>query len=501
MIARNYLRKPNFKFFKKKIMGKEIMELAPKSLWKHFYAFTQIPRPSKHEAKVVKYIEDFAKTHNLKYTIDKVGNIIVRKPASKGKENAPGVILQSHVDMVPQKNSDKEHNFETDPIETFMDGDWLKAKDTTLGADNGIGCAAMLAVLEADDIEHGPIEALFTINEEAGMEGAFGLEANILKGSILVNLDSEDEGELFVGCAGGLNLQAESSYRTTQPQKTKAFNLVISGLKGGHSGMDIILGRGNSNKVTGRILWSALSNFEIEIASISGGDLRNAIPREAKSLIVIDHLFENEFRSFIEQFEEIAKEELKHTEPNLSISLEEAEMPSEVISGADAQRLIGMLNAAPNGVERMSNDMPGVVETSLNLAIANIENGKAEFFYLIRSSVDSAKYALAEQVTSLHEVLGCDVEYSGDYPGWRPNTQSYALKICSDTYETLYSKKPGVLAIHAGLECGIIGGKYVGLDMISFGPTIRFPHSPDEKVNMPTVDKFYDYLKVVLSRL
>ena len=482
-------------------MGKEIMELAPKLLWKHFYEFTQNPRPSRHEAAVIKYIKTFAKDNNLDYKLDAVGNILVSKAATKGKENASGVILQSHVDMVPQKNSNKAHDFTKDPIETIIDGDWLHANDTTLGADNGIGCAAMLAVLEAEDIEHGSIEALFTINEEAGMEGAFGLKSGFLSGDILVNLDSEDEGELFVGCAGGINVEASSTYNTVTVDKGIAYNINISGLKGGHSGLDINLGRGNANKILGRLLWSALSNMNLQIASFKGGDLRNAIPREANARVVIPAELEIDFVPFVEHFEKIVKDELKVTEPGLSIILEKVEKPDSVIDEDDALKLIGMLNAAPNGVKRMSDDMPGIVESSLNLAIVTIEDGKADYFYLIRSSVDSSKYAVAEQVTALHQTLGCTINVSGDYPGWKPNTDSKVLKVCVDTYNNLYGKEPGLLAIHAGLECGIIGGKYPNLDMISFGPTIRFPHSPDEKVLIPTVDKFYTYLKQVLKNI
>ena len=482
-------------------MGKEIIELSPSIVWKHFYAFTQIPRPSRHEGAVIKYIEEFANSKGLSYTIDQVGNIIVSKPAAIGKENVKGVVLQSHVDMVPQKNSSKIHDFTKDPIETVIDGEWLRANETTLGADNGMGCAAMLAVLEDDSLSHGPIEALFTINEEAGMEGAFGLKSDALKGKILLNLDSEDEGELFMGCAGGINTQAVGYYKTESASEGAGFEIKIDGLKGGHSGMDIVLGRGNANKLMGRLLWSAVTNFSIQIVEVKGGDLRNAIPREAVAKVIANDQFINEFKSYVELFTENLKAELKHTEPDLNIELTEIERPPEVITESDAQRLIGVLNAAPNGVVRMSDEMPSIPETSLNLAIVNIKNGKAEFFYLIRSSVDSAKYAIGEKVAALHAINDFELEYSGDYPGWRPNNESYILNVCKQTYEKLYDKQPGLLAIHAGLECGIIGGKYSGMDMISFGPTIRFPHSPDEKVHIGSVDKFYTYLKACLGAI
>ncbi|QQS50449.1 MAG: aminoacyl-histidine dipeptidase [Bacteroidota bacterium] len=482
-------------------MGKEILNYKPTDVWKHFYALTQLPRPSRHEGKVIKYIQDFAIQLGLGYHIDEVGNIVVSKPATKGKENHRGVILQSHVDMVPQKNSDKVHNFETDPIETLIDGEWLKANQTTLGADNGIGCAAMLAILESTSTKHGPLEALFTINEEAGMDGAFGLKGGVLKGQVLINLDSEDEGELFIGCAGGLNVQANSSYQSVAPESGKAFEIIIKGLKGGHSGLDINLGRGNSNKIMGRLLWSALNNLSVQVASLKGGDLRNAIPREAHAIVIIPEIFVNDLKSFISRFTENLKEELKHTEPGLSIELVAVDVPSKVISPADAMRLIGVLNAAPSGAMRMSDVMPGLVETSLNLSIVRIENEEAEFTYLVRSSIDTAKYAVGEKLSALHSITGFELNFSGDYPGWSPNRESYVLKVCSDTYQKLFNKTPGLLAIHAGLECGIIGGKYHGLDMISFGPTIRSPHSPDEKVHIASVDKFYDFLKATLEAI
>ncbi len=482
-------------------MGKDILNYKPADVWKHFYALTQIPRPSRYEGKVIQYIQDFATKQGLKYQIDEVGNITVSKPSAKGKEKHRGVILQSHVDMVPQKNSDKVHNFETDPIETLIDGEWLKANQTTLGADNGIGCAAMLAILESSTAKHGPLEALFTINEEAGMDGAFGLKGGVLKGQVLINLDSEDEGELFIGCAGGLNVQAKSAYQAVSPEPGKAFEIIIKGLKGGHSGLDINLGRGNSNKIMGRLLWSALNNLSVQIASVKGGNLRNAIPREAHALVLISDIFVNDLKSFINRFTENLKEELKHTEPGLSIELVPVAVPSKVISSADAMRLIGVLNAAPSGAVRMSDVMPGLVETSLNLSIVQMENGEAEFTYLVRSSIDTAKYAVGEKLSALHSIAGFELSFTGDYPGWSPNRESYVLKVCSDTYHKLFKKTPGLLAIHAGLECGIIGGKYHGLDMISFGPTIRSPHSPDEKVHIASVDKFYEFLKATLEAI
>ncbi|MBN1116339.1 MAG: aminoacyl-histidine dipeptidase [Bacteroidales bacterium] len=482
-------------------MGKEIADLEPKILWKHFYSLTQIPRPSGHEQKVIEFIIAFAKEHKLEYVQDKVGNLIVRKQAAKGKEKIKTVVLQSHVDMVPQKNSNKKHDFEKDPIETIIDGEWLKAKETTLGADNGIGVAAILAVLESSDILHGPIEALFTINEEAGMEGAFGLKPGILKGGILLNLDSEDEGELFVGCAGGIDVEAITTYKEELAPLGQAHDISVSGLKGGHSGLDINLGRANANKILGRFLWSAHNNFPLKIAKIKGGDLRNAIPREAHASIIIPEKHEHDFRKFFEQFAVEVKNEYKHTEPGMILSLNPAGAPEMVCTDSAMPNLLSMLNAAIHGPVRMSDVMPGVVETSLNLAIVDFSDGQAKMIYLLRSFLESAKYALAEQVASLHQVLGCQVDFDGDYPGWQPNADSAILKTMKAVYKDDFGKEPAVKAIHAGLECGIIGSKYPEMDMISFGPTIRFPHSPDEKVKIDTVDKFWKYLKVTLESI
>lgn len=482
-------------------MGKEIASLNPAQVWKYFYGITQIPRPSGHEKAIVDFIKSFAETHKLEYSIDQVGNILVRKKASPGKESAKTVTLQAHVDMVPQKNSDKMHNFETDPIETIIDGEWIRANNTTLGADNGIGVAAMLAVLESDSIKHGPIEALFTINEEAGMDGAFGLKSGVLKGKILINLDSEDEGELYVGCAGGINVEVETNYQHEIAPMGITHDIVISGLRGGHSGLDINLGRGNANKLLGRFLWSAIHNFPVKIASVKGGNLRNAIPRESHARVVIPEMHDQDFRTFFEQFANNLINEYKVADPSLHIALKPAGAPEMVFTDAASVVLVGMLNASLNGVMRMSDEMPGTVETSLNMAIVDFSDEKAKMVYLVRSSVDSAKYALAEQVTALHQNLGCKINYSGDYPGWKPDSNSYILKLMSSVYEKNFGKTPLVKAIHAGLECGIIGSKYAGLDMISFGPTIRHPHSPDEKVKTDTVQKFWDFLKLTLEQI
>lgn len=481
-------------------MGKEIIHLKPAAIWKHFYDITQIPRPSGHEQGMIDHLKQFAIQQKLEYSIDEIGNVLIKKPATTGHEKAQCIVLQSHVDMVPQKNSDKKHDFTKDPIETIIDGEWLRANNTTLGSDNGIGVAAMMGILESKDIVHGPIEALFTVTEETGMDGAFGLKPGWLKGSILINLDSEDEGELFIGCAGGLNFSATLPYNDENAPEGITYTLKISGLKGGHSGVDIHLGRGNSNKILGRFLWSALSKFQLRIANLRGGDLRNAIPREVNALIVVPKNQDADFKKFFEGYAIAIKNELKITEPGITLELISTEKPLKVITIADTQKIAGMLCAAPNGVIRMSDEMPGVVETSLNLAIASVNDNKASMFYLLRSSVDTAKYALLEQVTAYHQLLGCETESTGDYPGWRPDSKSTILKNATEAYNQIFGKTPGVTAIHAGLECGIIGGSHPGLDMISFGPTIRFPHSPDEKVNIASVQRFWDFLKGILEK-
>jgi dipeptidase D len=482
-------------------MGKEINSLEPRELWSFFYDLTQIPRPSGNEKKVIEYIQKFADSRKLKYLIDDIGNIIVSKSATAGKENNKGVVLQAHVDMVPQKNSNKAHDFNIDTIETIIDEDWLKANETTLGADNGIGVAAMLAVLDSDTVQHGPLEALFTVNEEAGMDGAFALENDVLKSSVLLNLDSEDEGELYIGCAGGIDVDATREYKEELAPLGITHEIIIRGLKGGHSGLDINLGRANANKLMGRILWAAISGFSIKISSVRGGDLRNAIPRESTAKIVIPEKSEHEFIQFFQELVQKIKIEYKTTEPNLNIEMNPAGAPEMVMTNTHAEQLIGMLNAAKHGVVRMSVDMPGVVETSLNLAIVSFSDGNAKMVYLVRSAVDSVKYALSEELEAYHSISGCKVNFSGDYPGWRPNKESYILQLMQGIYLEEFGKTPEVKAIHAGLECGIIGSKYPEIDMISFGPTIRFPHSPDEKVKIDTVKKFWDFLSYTLKRL
>jgi dipeptidase D len=472
-----------------------ITNLEPKVLWKYFHDITQIPHPSKNEKKLAEYVARFGKDHGLDTMIDKVGNVIIRKPATKGMENRKTIILQGHLDMVPQKNSDKTHDFTKDPIETVIDGEWVKANGTTLGSDNGIGVASILAVLASKELVHGPLEALFTIDEETGMAGVFGLEKGVLKGEILMNLDSEDEGELYVGCAGGVNVGIKRNYaEENSPSGMAAYKIVLKGLKGGHSGVDIALGRANSNKLLYRFMMQAESDFGIRLSESSGGDLRNAIPREATALVLVPEIKAAEFEDFVKGYNKMYKAEFADTEPELSFTAEKSALPAKVMNTGDQYRIIRALFACPNGVQRMSQAMKGLVETSNNLAIVKCKDGKFEAYNLTRSSVDSAKEATAWKIAAVFHLIGAEVTLEGGYPGWKPNINSPILKTMSKVYSDMYGKVPEIKAIHAGLETGIIAGVYPHLDMISFGPTIRFPHSPDEKVNIPSVVKFYDFL-------
>ncbi|MFV0501766.1 MAG: aminoacyl-histidine dipeptidase [Bacteroidales bacterium] len=477
----------------------EIKNLEPKALWNYFDMICSIPHPSKKEEKIVEAVIEFAKTNNLEYVKDEVGNIIIRKPATKGYENRKGIILQAHLDMVPQKNSDTIHDFEKDPILPYIDGEWVRAKGTTLGADNGIGVAAALAVLADKDMVHGPVEALLTIDEETGMTGAFGLKPGYLKGDILMNLDSETEGELYVGCAGGIDATINFDFKKESvPVEMSGFALNITGLKGGHSGMDIILGRGNANKILFRI-FKALEKLGIRISSINGGSLRNAIPREAFSTITIPTSEVVKAKEILENITKEVKNELSLVEPSLVIEMNPTALPSEVMDKDTQERLIRSVYACPNGVIRMSDSMEGLTETSTNMAIVKTENNNVNICCLLRSSVDSAKMDLAEMMASVFELAGADCKFSGAYPGWKPNMESPILKTMQETYNNMFGRVPKIMAIHAGLECGLLGGVYPNWDMISFGPTIMNPHSPDERVNVPSVKLFWDYLVETLK--
>jgi dipeptidase D len=483
-------------------MDQSIKDLRPNQVWRIFYELTRIPRPSKKEQQAAEFVRKFGENLNLKTIVDDTGNVIIKKPATPGMENRKGVILQSHLDMVPQKNSDKQHDFEKDPIEAYIDGEWVKARGTTLGSDNGIGVATTLAVLESAELKHGPLEALFTVDEETGMTGAFNLKPGMLEGKILLNLDSEDEGELCIGCAGGMNTTAKTLYKTEQvPADSKAWKLSLTGLKGGHSGVDINLGRGNSNKLLNRFMLEATKRFKMRLSGIDGGSLRNAIPRESFAVVTVPDKFTKKFLSFAGNFEAILKAEIGAVEPDLKFAVNPVSLPDNVISGNTQVKLFKAVYGMPNGVIRMSTEMPGIVETSSNLAIIKSENGAIELRCLLRSAVDSAKEDLGVAIQSVLELAGAKVTHDGSYPGWKPNVNSDALRTMQKVYQEKFGKPADVKVIHAGLECGIIGDVYKGLDMVSFGPTIKYPHSPDEKVHIKSVEKFWEYLVETLKSI
>jgi len=480
----------------------DIRKLQPTQLWNYFYDITQIPHPSKMEKRLADYMVKFAKDHKLECIVDKVGNVIIRKPATKGMEKRKGVILQVHLDMVPQKNSDKKHDFAKDPIQTLVDGEWVKADGTTLGSDNGIGVASALAVLASKEIHHGPLEVLFTIDEETGMTGAFGLKKGLLKGDILMNLDSEDEGELYVGCAGGIDVSATKKYTEEKaPRGMVAYRVVAKGFKGGHSGVDIALGRANSNKIMFRFLMQAESDFKVRLAEAAGGDLRNAIPRESYSILLVPSKSSGQFQKFVKGYEKMYRAEFAETEPTLSFTCKKCDAPAKVMSKEDQFKIIRAVFACPNGVVRMSQAMKGLVETSNNIAIVRCIGGKFEAHNLTRSSVDSSKESTAWRIAAVFHLIDAKVTLTGSYPGWKPNMDSPILKTMSGVYKKMFGNIPEIKAIHAGLECGLLGGVYPNLDMISFGPTIKYPHSPDEKVNIPSVKKFYDFLCETLKHV
>ena len=499
--SNNLLHLHNSQTTKFIIMSK-IKNLQPQNVWGIFHELTLIPRPSKMEQKAVEFAKNFGESLGLKTIVDKAGNVIIRKPATPGMENKMGIILQAHLDMVPQKNNDKKHDFEKDPIDTLIDGEWVRADGTTLGADNGIGVAAALAVLQSSEIKHGPLEVLLTIDEETGMTGAFELEKGLLNGDVMLNLDSEDEGELYIGCAGGINTSGLIKYKEI-PVKPgeEGWKVSITGLKGGHSGLDINLGRGNANKILNRFLWHASANLDMKISSLEGGNLRNAIPREAFAVVTVPSAKSSEFNNAVKEYSEIFRKEFSSVEPGLAFKAELTEIPDMTMEKSSQDRLLNVVYGIPNGVMRMSNEMPGVVETSTNMAIVKAENGKAEILCLLRSAVDSAKMSVGYMTQSVMELGGMSVKHDGSYPGWKPNTNSPVLKTMTRIYHEKYGKTPEIKVIHAGLECGIIGDAYPDLDMVSFGPTIRNPHSPDEKVHIGSVGKFWDYLVETLEKV
>ncbi len=471
-------------------------------MWENFYKLTRVPRPSKHEEAIQAFMMQFGEDLGLETLRDSVGNIIIRKPASPGMENRKGVILQAHLDMVPQKNSGTQHNFETDPIKAFIEGDWVKARGTTLGSDNGIGAAAAMTVLQDKDMVHGPVEALFTCDEETGMTGANGLKPGLLEGDILLNMDSEDEGELYIGCAGGVDTVGVFEYKEEEvmPYVTP-YKISVTGLKGGHSGLDINLGRGNANKIMNTLLMGIAEKFGARLASIEGGSLRNAIPRESFAVVVVPDAKKDAFKEFVAKYEAESKAEFKKADPGLMIRLERTVMPNKLIDKKTTGGLYQAVDKCPNGVIAMDKNMPDVVETSTNLAVVKSGKGKIELASLQRSAVDAEKAKVAKAIYDVFTKAGAKAQNSGDYPGWKPNVDSPILKEMKEVYQKKFGKVPAVKVIHAGLECGILGAAYPHWDMISFGPTIRNPHSPDEMVNIPTVAMFWDYLVETLKNI
>lgn len=481
-------------------MSTEISALEPIAVWKNFSNLNAVPRPSKKEERVIEFMLDFGKSLQLETFKDSVGNVIIRKPATPEMQDRPCVTLQSHLDMVHQKNNDTVFDFDTQGIEMYVDGDWVKAKGTTLGADNGMGVSAIMAILESTDIPHPPIEALFTIDEETGMTGAMGLEANVLHGKILLNLDTEEDDEIDIGCAGGIDITATRSYKEVEmPDDFTGYSIAIKGLNGGHSGMDIHKGLGNANKIMNRLLSYTFAKYHLKISSIDGGSLRNAIPRESAATLGIDAKRSQDFENDFEVLVGVIKNELRIVEPNLRITLEKVDLPLKGMDSDAQEKLLKSIYAALNGVYTMSTSMEDLVETSNNIARVLVENGRIKIGCLTRSSVNSAKMDLAEALKATFELGGCKVDFSGDYPGWNPNTDSKILKVLQSKYKELFQEEPRVVACHAGLECGILGKNYPDIDMISFGPNILGAHSPDERVQIASVQKFWRFLKAILA--
>ena len=483
-------------------MSNELRKLEPISLWNKFADLNAVPRPSKKEERIIEFIKAFGNSLGLETFEDQIRNVIIRKPATPGMENRKSIVLQSHLDMVHQKNNDTVFDFDVQGIEMFVDNDWIKAKGTTLGADNGIGVATIMAILESDTIPHPAIEALFTIDEETGMTGALNLKAGILKGSILLNLDTEQDDEIDIGCAGGIDVTAIGNYQMEElPADYSAWRISVKGLNGGHSGMDIHKGLGNANKIMNRLLYKGFELFGLAVSEINGGSLRNAIPRESESIIILPKNKINDFNTAFEQLIKDIKFELKTTEPTLQIGLQEAPLPNLIMNSVSQIQLINAIYSVSNGVYRMSADIDNLVETSNNLARVIVKDGKIFIACLTRSSIESSKMDLAQALEANFKMANLQVSFSGSYPGWTPNVSSPILKVLTSVYEQLHQKKPKVVACHAGLECGILGKNYPNMDMISFGPTILGAHSPDERVSISSVQKYWRFVLEILKAI
>ncbi len=496
-------KKYDFIYFSQKLIKMaKVTNLQPAGIFKFFDQILEIPRPSKQEGKIISYLENFAKQYNLEYRRDKIGNVVIKKPAGIGFENACSVVLQSHMDMVCEKNSNISHDFNSDKIQAYIDGDWVKAKGTTLGADNGIGIAAQLTLLAENNLNHGPIECLFTVDEETGLTGARRLEKGMFNSKILINLDSEDEGEIFIGCAGGIDtiIEIPLEYENA-PAGYMFFKVSLTGLKGGHSGDDINKGLANSNLLLARFLWNAMMNYHIRISDFSGGNLRNAIPREAEAIFCIDSKFITDLEKYKTDFLEIVKTEYALTEPDIKLELVEADEEYPVLTSLVQNKILNSLYSCPNGVIAMSQTVPGLVETSTNLASVHLIDSSAKIVTSQRSSVETAKKDIADRIRSNFILTGAKITNSDSYPGWAPNPQSEILSIAKATYEQLFNEKAKVKAIHAGLECGLFLDMYPEVDMISIGPTLLGAHSPDERLQISSVVKFWDFLLKILENI
>ena len=484
-------------------MSQEIRNLEPKALWNKFADLNAVPRPSKKEDRVIEFMKNFGKSLGLETFEDEIRNVIIRKPATAGMENRKALVLQGHLDMVHQKNSDTIFDFDAQGIDMYVDGDWVRARGTTLGADNGLGVAAIMAVLESTTIPHPAIEALFTIDEETGMTGALNLKAGILQGQILLNLDTEEDDEIDIGCAGGIDVTATAEYDEEEtPEGSVGYTITVKGLHGGHSGMDIHKGLGNANKIMNRLLFDAFDNFGLQISEIKGGSLRNAIPRESQAIVIIAEVYDEAFVFDMQQIVNEIKTELKTTEPSLEVVFEKMEaLPAKVMPSIAQFYFVRAMYTAHNGVYRMSADFEDLVETSNNIAKVIVAEGQLSVQCLTRSSVETSKFDLANAVRSAFELMGCEVEFSGAYPGWTPNSKSEILDVLVPIYEKQNGEKPKVVACHAGLECGILGTNYPDMDMISFGPTIHGAHSPDERASISSSQKFWKYLVEILANI
>ncbi|MBU2950112.1 aminoacyl-histidine dipeptidase [Tamlana agarivorans] len=483
-------------------MSTEVRQLEPQALWNKFADLNAVPRPSKKEERVIAFMKAFGENLGLETIVDEVGNVIIKKPATAGMEDRVTIVMQSHLDMVHQKNNDTDFDFDTQGIEMYVDGDWVRAKGTTLGADNGLGVATIMAILESDTIAHPAIEALFTIDEETGMTGAMGLKGGLLSGGILLNLDTEEDDEIGVGCAGGVDVTAKRTYNLEETPEFKiGYEITVKGLQGGHSGMQIHEGLGNANKIMNRVLFDGFENFGLRISEINGGSLRNAIPRESHAIVAIDAIHEDAFLLEMALIANTIQKELKTMEPDLVIEVSKCDTPENIMDLGVQEGVTRAIYAAVNGVYRMSADIPGLVETSNNIARIIVKDGEIHIGCLTRSSVESSKDDLANTLRSTFELTGCEVEVSGDYPGWAPNMDSAILKVMDKIYEDLNGEKAHVAACHAGLECGILGQNYPEMDMISFGPTIKGAHSPDERAQISSVQKYWKFVLAILKEI